>query len=96
MRVPMPAQSLEFVPCPPSPRHQIERLRHEVRRRTITVSGITDLSPRMRRFVFTAPDLSDFNSAGVDDHIKLFFDAENGEKLMRDFTPAPSTMPPRA
>jgi NADPH-dependent ferric siderophore reductase len=69
------------------PRHHIERVRHEVQRRTITVTSVTDLSPKMRRFIFTAPDLADFNSAGVDDHIKLFFGEENGERVMRDFTP---------
>ena len=68
-------------------RHATTRIRHELRRRTLTVSSIELLTPRMRRLGFTAPDLHDFVSASHDDHIKLFFPAANGETAMRDFTP---------
>jgi NADPH-dependent ferric siderophore reductase len=73
-------------------RHTITRVRHEVRRRTLTVSSTELLTPRMRRFGFTAPDLHDFVSASHDDHVKLFFpavanDADGRETCMRDFTP---------
>jgi NADPH-dependent ferric siderophore reductase len=74
------------------PRHTITRVRHELRRRTLTVSSTELLTPRMRRFGFTSPDLRDFVSASHDDHVKLFFpavgnDAGAGETCMRDFTP---------
>jgi NADPH-dependent ferric siderophore reductase len=74
------------------PRHIITRVRHELRRRTLTVSSTELLTPRMRRFGFTSPDLHDFVSASHDDHVKLFFpavgnDADAGETCMRDFTP---------
>jgi NADPH-dependent ferric siderophore reductase len=72
------------------PRHPITRVRHEVRRRTLTVSSIEMLTPRMRRFGFTSPELHDFVSDSHDDHIKLFFpgvDADARETCMRDFTP---------
>lgn len=57
-------------------RHATTRIRHETRRRTLTVSSTALLTPRMRRFGFTAPDLHDFVSASPDDHIKLFFLAQ--------------------
>lgn len=68
-------------------RHATTRIRHETRRRTLTVSSTELLTPRMRRFGFTAPDLHDFVSASHDDHIKLFFPAADGDAAMRDFTP---------
>ena len=68
-------------------RHATTRIRHETRRRTLTVSSTELLTPRMRRFGFTATDLHDFVSASHDDHIKLFFPAADGETAMRDFTP---------
>ena len=73
-------------------RHAVTRIRHELRRRMLTVSSTELLTPRMRRFGFTSPDLHDFVSAAHDDHIKLFFpgtakDGQGGETCMRDFTP---------
>jgi len=58
----------------------------------LTVSSTELLTPRMRRFGFTSPDLRDFASAAHDDHVKLFFpavggDADGRETRMRDFTP---------
>ena len=74
------------------PRHTITRVRHELRRRVLTVSAIELLTPHMLRFALTSPDLHDFVSASHDDHIKLFFaredaDAAGGKPSMRDFTP---------
>jgi NADPH-dependent ferric siderophore reductase len=68
-------------------RHQITRLRHDTRRRTLTVAAIDHLGRHMRRMVFTAPELHDFVSAAADDHIKLFFAGPDGATVMRDFTP---------
>jgi NADPH-dependent ferric siderophore reductase len=71
-------------------RHQITRLRHELRRRTLTVAAVEDVTPRMRRVHFTTPDLADFPSVGFDDHVKMFVPgtAAPGERgTMRDFTP---------
>jgi NADPH-dependent ferric siderophore reductase len=72
--------------------HHIERIRHETRRRSLTVETIDRLTPRMLRISFTATDLNDFVSASADDHIKLFFPSgegtgEGGPPSMRDFTP---------
>jgi NADPH-dependent ferric siderophore reductase len=72
-------------------RHEVTRVRHELRRRMLTVSSIELLTPHMRRFGFTSPDLHDFVSASHDDHVKLFFpdgeEAAGGKACMRDFTP---------
>jgi NADPH-dependent ferric siderophore reductase len=64
------------------PRHQITRLRHETRRRVITLATIECLTPHMLRLGFNSPELRDFVSAAPDDHVKLFFGTE-----MRDYTP---------
>jgi NADPH-dependent ferric siderophore reductase len=71
-------------------RHSIVRVRHELRRRMLTVSSTELLTPRMLRLGFTSPELHDFVSASHDDHIKLFFpdrDADRQKPCMRDFTP---------
>jgi NADPH-dependent ferric siderophore reductase len=73
-------------------RHTTTRIRHELRRRTLTVASTELLTPRMRRFGFISPDLHDFVSAAHDDHVKLFFpavgnDTDGRETCMRDFTP---------
>lgn len=63
-------------------RHAVRRVRHELRRRRLTVRTIEDVTPRMRRIVFDADTMEGFASLAPDDHIKLFFDGG-----MRDFTP---------
>ncbi|MBB2200516.1 siderophore-interacting protein [Gluconacetobacter tumulisoli] len=49
------------------------RLRHPLRLRHVQVARVEQLSPRMRRIVFTGPTLEGFTSAAADDHVKLFF-----------------------
>jgi NADPH-dependent ferric siderophore reductase len=68
-------------------RHQIQRVRHEVRRRALTVTSLDYLTPRMLRVGLASPELNDFVSLAADDHIKLFFPVGD-ETVMRDFTPA--------
>jgi NADPH-dependent ferric siderophore reductase len=74
-----------------SDRHQIQRVRRETRRRTLTVSSIERLGAKMLRLHFTSPDLGDFASASYDDHIKLFFPGAkkpgDEKSPARDFTP---------
>jgi NADPH-dependent ferric siderophore reductase len=72
--------------------HELTRVRHESRRRILTVSSTELLTPHLRRFGLTSPDLQDFVSASHDDHIKLFFpdgghDTNGRKTCMRDFTP---------
>ncbi len=68
-------------------RHQTTRVRHDTRRRTLTVDSVETLTPTMRRIHFVSPELHDFVSAAPDDHVKLFLPQAGGDDCMRDFTP---------
>ncbi len=70
-------------------RHQAERVRQEPKRRTLTVTAVHDITPRMRRIELTSPELADFASRAPDDHIKLFLPdpTEPSGEAMRDYTP---------
>ena len=57
-------------------RHQIERVRHDTRCRTLTVETVTQLTSHMLRIGFVAEDLHDFVSVWPDDHVKLFLPGE--------------------
>jgi NADPH-dependent ferric siderophore reductase len=70
-----------------TPRHQPVRHRHELKRRSLTVSAVERLTPQMLRLHFTSPELHDFNSPSYDDHIKLFFPGNSDKPEMRDYTP---------
>ena len=68
--------------------HRVERVRHDTCRRTLIVHSIVRLTQHMVRIGFTSNDLAGFTSPSFDDHIKLFFPAEdNGAEQMRDYTP---------
>nr|WP_246251706.1 siderophore-interacting protein [Ancylobacter pratisalsi] len=67
---------------------RIERVRHDTRRRMLRVDTVVRLTPHMVRIGFTSDDLAGFTSLSFDDHIKLFFPAEDGgADQMRDYTP---------
>jgi NADPH-dependent ferric siderophore reductase len=68
------------------------RVRHETRRRNLTVARVEKLAPKLVRVVLQGEELIGFTSLGFDDHVKLFFAAgEDGRvdspAAMRDFTP---------
>lgn len=66
---------------------QTEMVRHEIRRRALTVQTVERLTPQMIRITLTGEDLADFPSVGTDDHVKLVL-PDGGEKpQMRDYTP---------
>lgn len=65
---------------------RIERVRHELKRRSLTVTSTERLTPNMLRITLTGDDLADFVSAAPDDHVKIFIPAE-GEAERRDYTP---------
>jgi len=71
----------------PGPR--IERVRHELRRRRLSVLRVERLAPQMARVVFGGTELEGFTSLGFDDHVKLVFGplTEGVAPSMRDFTP---------
>jgi NADPH-dependent ferric siderophore reductase len=68
------------------------RVRHEPRRRTLTVKRVDKIAAHMSRVTLTG-DLEGFTSLGFDDHVKLFFpdgttSAEGTPTMLgRDFTP---------
>lgn len=68
------------------------RVRHEPRRRTLTVKRVDKIAAHMVR-VTLAGDLEGFTSLGFDDHVKLFFpdgttNTEGAPNMLgRDFTP---------
>ena len=61
---------------------RVERVRHELKRRRLTVAHVDTLTPHFRRITFTDESLSDFVSASFDDHIKVFVN-----DARRDYTP---------
>ncbi|WP_435298933.1 siderophore-interacting protein [Timonella sp. A28] len=71
---------------PVVPEEQNDRIamyRHPLKPRTLTVTAIQQLAPKMMRISFTSPDLSDFITVAPEDHIKLFFDLDDaGEPLL--------------
>lgn len=66
---------------------QIERVRYELKRRLLTVVSSEHISPAMIRITLHGEDLADFTSLGPDDHCKVIIPDENGEMVMRDYTP---------
>ncbi len=67
--------------------HQIIRIRHEVKRRRLTVRETLPITTGMLRVVLEGDDLADFVSSAPDDHVKLFIPAGEGAAARRDFTP---------
>ena len=61
----------------------VERVRHPIKMRLLTVKRITELSPSMRRITLTGKDLDGFISASFDDHVKLIVpDVQGGKPSM--------------
>lgn len=72
---------------PQFPAPAIERVRHELRRRSPTVESVADITPGMRRIVLMGEDLADFTSLAPDDHIKIIVPGADGAEERRDYTP---------
>ena len=53
-------------------KHAISRVRHEPRRRLLTVQRVERITPHMAR-IELGGDLADFVSGAYDDHVKVFF-----------------------
>jgi len=69
-----------------SPR-RIERVRHELLMRDVTVTRIDQLSPGFLAITFTCDSLASFVSLSFDDHLKLMVPDSAGQVQRRDFTP---------
>jgi NADPH-dependent ferric siderophore reductase len=78
------------VTAPPADSRAPQRVRHEPRRRTLTIKQVEKFAAHMIRVTLTG-DLEGFTSLGFDDHVKLFFPDGTTEGaanvLGRDFTP---------
>lgn len=68
-------------------KHELNRVRHELRRRALTVQSVERITPNMLRIVAGGDDMADFISLSPDDHLKLIVPVEGGEMEMRDYTP---------
>lgn len=67
---------------------RVQRVRHELKFRELTVKQVHDVTPHLRAVTFTSESLSDFVSPSFDDHVKVFFDSLGGdEPAKRDYTP---------
>jgi NADPH-dependent ferric siderophore reductase len=66
---------------------KIERVRHELKRRTLTVSNVEKMTPGMLRIELAGEDLADFVSLAPDDHIKVLVPGPGEEMARRDYTP---------
>ena len=67
-------------------RKGIQRVRHELRIRDVTVSRITPLGDRFVGITFQGDALEGFVSASFDDHVKFIIGAD-GQQVRRDYTP---------
>lgn len=66
---------------------RIERVRHDLKRRSLVVADVERITPGMLRITLSGEDLADFVSLGVDDHIKIIVPADDGTEQRRDYTP---------
>jgi NADPH-dependent ferric siderophore reductase len=66
---------------------RVQLIRHEIKRRTLDVVSVEQISPSFKRITFSGDSLSDFISASFDDHVKFIVNPEAAEPAMRDYTP---------
>ena len=86
LNTPSPATTAAVPSTPAASR--VQRVRHELKRRELTVTGVDDVTPNFRRVTLTGDSLADFVSASFDDHVKLIFAPDaDGAPVMRDYTP---------
>lgn len=71
-----------------APQRRVQRVRHEIHRRQVTVVQVDRPSPGFVRVTLADPSLAGFVSDGFDDHLKLILPGADGQPVMRDFTPA--------
>lgn len=66
---------------------RVQRVRHELVRREVTVSRISSNSPGFLSLTFQSDSLAGFTSLSFDDHVKFIITDASGETHRRDFTP---------
>jgi NADPH-dependent ferric siderophore reductase len=67
--------------------HEITRVRHELRRRSLHVRRTEYVTPRMLRLILAGDELAGFTSPSPDDHVKVFAPSQGGAIERRDYTP---------
>ncbi|MBQ1761393.1 MAG: siderophore-interacting protein, partial [Aquincola sp.] len=74
---------------PTLPTRRVQRVRHELRRRELTVLRTEPLGPGFVAITFGGEALADFVSLGFDDHVKFILpgDTPDAEPMRRDYTP---------
>lgn len=72
---------------PSTTTRRVQRIRHELLRRHVTVTRTERVSPGFLRITFASPALQTFVSLGFDDHVKFIVDTPTGEEVKRDYTP---------
>jgi NADPH-dependent ferric siderophore reductase len=63
--------TVNTAPAKTEKRHLIERVRHELKRRLLTVRRVEHVTPQMLRVTLEGADLDGFVSLGHDDHVKI-------------------------
>lgn len=66
---------------------RVQRVRHEIVRRALTVARVEHLTPHFVSVTFKGDALAGFISASFDDHLKFIIDAGGPAQAMRDYTP---------
>ena len=66
---------------------EVQRVRHELNRRSLEVRVVERLSPHMIRITLGGAELAGFSSPSPDDHIKIFIPGLDGVPTRRDYTP---------
>jgi NADPH-dependent ferric siderophore reductase len=67
--------------------HEIARVRHELRWRSVGIRRTEYLTPCMIRLTLAGDELTGFTSLGADDHIKIATPGKDGSIDKRDYTP---------
>lgn len=67
-------------------RLSVQRVRHELHIRDVTVARVEALGDSFVRITFGGEALAQFVSSSFDDHVKFMFEVD-GEQVRRDFTP---------
>jgi NADPH-dependent ferric siderophore reductase len=70
-----------------APRRRVVRVRHELKRRELTVRRVQAISPHFVAITFGGESLADFVSDSFDDHVKFMLDADGPAPVRRDYTP---------
>jgi NADPH-dependent ferric siderophore reductase len=65
----------------------VQRVRHEIRQRDITVTRIEQLAPDYLSITFGGEALEGFTSLSFDDHLKFILSNDEESRVWRDYTP---------